>query len=1200
MFTFTEAEPAALQNLREKITRKRRSSEFQPEAKRIRVKSCCLCTSTFENDHRHTRERHLLIPFNVDSFRDRSPDKGRFEVLKSLNERLIGEDSSFTDWMGWVNNQRGKPASVRASISTFLGNMPGTCIPHVSDCRDKSSNCEKGYKDLCKHFKEFALISCRKSCNFCKVCEFPPPVPANGSVTITADVFAVTYECDLGFYRSTGDSQRTCKERYSPGKWSGKLPTCSPVIGQNCTNGHVKAACTKIAHADCVGPVCKCDESYRNLAGISCEEVHLSSCSQDKDCISLTHSKCIGKNESRDANSRCMCENGYYYKETSHSCYKDCGGLSNPSNGKVDLTNGTTYQSVAKYECNTGYTLHGASDTTCTAKGNWTEHFVNCTINVCQLPDLPVHVEFVSDVKNGTDLVYNTTLLYRCVAGYGFQSNATTHENKTIRCQANSSFSHFETCKLKVCQLPDTLHEKHIVIVTDVKNKTELSYNTTLQYTCEGGYGFERNATTHEHKSITCQENASFSDFKECKRKDCGQLPKKDQNNRWQNVSLTNSSSDTYYLSAATAYCLEGYRIQGERNDIVSLTFMCQSNMTWGPIPQCEKKDCSEPGSTTHGSYSPVHGQTFFNDNVTYECDPGFETTEKTFITCNSSGSWSSPPPKCRDINECDLYTANCHRRADCTNTIGSYTCKCQEGFRDISVGGIGLNCEDKNECTNASANTCNKNGSQCINYPGGFLCLCDEGWTGNTCDTDINECNTTGCGEKAYCTNYAGGYNCTCNDGFPKGDPKIHCYVKVILDLETVVKPFRGDNQLIDAQPIKYRFPYFGDEYNSYRPNMNGFLTLGYQPVYEDYGPETPDDWKKYSRGNTVIAPFWTDIDSTNLTGGLYVHLFEYYTNYRQNNSQQRDLSYLGSKFTDYLNLTDFIPRVALVASWINVTQSSYIEPSRLIKTHNATMQAILISDGIYSYLMFNYDHEQWSFKIDNNIPSSAGFTRKDKTGYIIATSQNFSQLNTGTNLHPGLNGRWIYNVSSNNTHTNNVLRNESECLAFRHNETIKNWITAKRDLSYPCPCSEQQMQLDYSYREVDPMYKHSHTPPVCYEAWFFNNDGVKQTCCYSYGALKKEATGGGFATFETDLYNTTEYFYKCCDENTDRHLCHLFYEMNPSDDCSRFNPADEPFDRYRRSLFGNMRSGSDVNIYRHENKARKWSKQMEKKKNI
>ena len=43
----------------------------------------------------------------------------------------------------------------------------------------------------------------------------------------------------------------------------------------------------------------------------------------------------------------------------------------------------------------------------------------------------------------------------------------------------------------------------------------------------------------------------------------------------------------------------------------------------------------------------------------------------------------------CSDINECELSSLNdCDGNADCTNTIGSYTCSCNPGYE-----GDGFNC---------------------------------------------------------------------------------------------------------------------------------------------------------------------------------------------------------------------------------------------------------------------------------------------------------------------------------------------------------------------------------------------------------------------------------------------------------------------------------------------------------------------------
>jgi hypothetical protein len=43
------------------------------------------------------------------------------------------------------------------------------------------------------------------------------------------------------------------------------------------------------------------------------------------------------------------------------------------------------------------------------------------------------------------------------------------------------------------------------------------------------------------------------------------------------------------------------------------------------------------------------------------------------------------------DIGECVSGSNNCHDYANCTNTVGSYTCECKEGFT-----GNGVDCEGR------------------------------------------------------------------------------------------------------------------------------------------------------------------------------------------------------------------------------------------------------------------------------------------------------------------------------------------------------------------------------------------------------------------------------------------------------------------------------------------------------------------------
>ena len=55
-----------------------------------------------------------------------------------------------------------------------------------------------------------------------------------------------------------------------------------------------------------------------------------------------------------------------------------CGTLSNPNNGRVSHTGGTTFGRTATYSCNTGYNLVGGSTCTCQAIGVWSGSAPTC------------------------------------------------------------------------------------------------------------------------------------------------------------------------------------------------------------------------------------------------------------------------------------------------------------------------------------------------------------------------------------------------------------------------------------------------------------------------------------------------------------------------------------------------------------------------------------------------------------------------------------------------------------------------------------------------------------------------------------------------------------------------------------------------------------------------------------------------------
>ena len=56
----------------------------------------------------------------------------------------------------------------------------------------------------------------------------------------------------------------------------------------------------------------------------------------------------------------------------------DCGSLTDPGNGSVTHTAGTTFGQTATYSCNTGYNLVGDSTRTCQATGVWSGSAPTC------------------------------------------------------------------------------------------------------------------------------------------------------------------------------------------------------------------------------------------------------------------------------------------------------------------------------------------------------------------------------------------------------------------------------------------------------------------------------------------------------------------------------------------------------------------------------------------------------------------------------------------------------------------------------------------------------------------------------------------------------------------------------------------------------------------------------------------------------
>ncbi|XP_022793899.1 sushi, von Willebrand factor type A, EGF and pentraxin domain-containing protein 1-like, partial [Stylophora pistillata] len=542
----------------------------------------------------------------------------------------------------------------------------------------------------------------------CKASCKDPGTPKNGVRHGTEFTHnkRISFACLAGF-QLTGTANVVCIN----GKWSASTPQCKAVcvdpgkpvngsrIGDTFLDGQAVAFSCRPSHTLIGAPILRCVAGKWNKPTPKCK----ASC---PDLVAPINGRAIdfkpGYRHGEQA--KFSCDSGFKligssnircldgkWSSTTPFCKATCKDPGVPLNGK---RKGSTFidGDTVEFLCDENFSLVGSSISRCLG-GRWSSAFPECKAS-CPDPGIPVNGERV----NGS-FAHGKHLQFRCKPGFWLVGS------QLIVCREGTWSNEIPTCR---ASCPDPGIPRH-------GRRIGSNFGHGGQVT----FGCLKDFTRLGSQSMTCHDGKWSSVVPVCKAscKDPG-TPKngvRHGNEFTHNKRISFTCSAAFQLtgtpnvvcingkwSASTPQCkavcvdpgkpVNGSRIGDTFLDGQAVAFSCGPSHTligapilrcvagkWNkPTPKC-KASCPDPVAPVNGRAIDFKPGYRHGEQAKFSCDSGFKLIGSSNIRC-LDGKWSSTAPLCTDIDECSEGVSRCHANAECTNTIGSFTCKCNVG----------------------------------------------------------------------------------------------------------------------------------------------------------------------------------------------------------------------------------------------------------------------------------------------------------------------------------------------------------------------------------------------------------------------------------------------------------------------------------------------------------------------------------------
>ncbi|XP_041654951.1 complement receptor type 1 [Cheilinus undulatus] len=326
-----------------------------------------------------------------------------------------------------------------------------------------------------------------------------------------------------------------------------------------------------------------------------------------------------------------QCVDGAWTKLTLKCEKRSCGNAGELPNGQF-IYEGNSYIGERVYaECNEGYTLKGLNYLIC-KKSGWTGEVPTCEEGqaTCSSPTV------ANSVSSGRDVsVYQLGENVNFSCSLGFQLEGA----QRITCGPGGQWQpELPRCLPKKtpekeggCGVPQVSENSNANLADKYIMMTSFSSGDKVYYMCDIGY-----VAAGGSRYRRCSEGKWSPLRLKCERWSCGSAGE-----------IANGQfiyKGVLFGDTATAVCDEGFHLVGQAHRI------CMSTGWDGRVPVCEAVTCEAPPPVINadmiGSEDPPYT---YRRVIQYQCRVGV-LTGKREIWCTKDGTWSHPPPTCKEI----------------------------------------------------------------------------------------------------------------------------------------------------------------------------------------------------------------------------------------------------------------------------------------------------------------------------------------------------------------------------------------------------------------------------------------------------------------------------------------------------------------------------------------------------------------------